>query len=421
MQISFPQLPGLMLLAIMLISAFSAQAANEEDIKDLRNQYRELKSTRKALEKYNSRTNTNNKRLSASIAKCRQKLNLKDGSKPSLPIVQSKPIQLPKPNLKMKSRQSRLKQKVAAENARINLLRVARASNDSSHHNLKLVSLDLTTAKGNYSLSQQQALDKLRKETLYNCRSQFNMKKLLNEQTDLKQIQKLLQNVKGDNLRYSKMMLEGNKKLIGRPFQFKEDVYKQMPKTQNAAGGTGSGAMAAIQGYMQQFVSLRSKNRTTDNLLDTTSMALNPYRGKRVKERLKPTGNFQFIQANNLRPAGIETAFVLKFLLTPRSTPFVGMAYTLGVGNGIQQIHFSNQGFGTRIGYEYQLFRIIGVFGSYEYKIWQPATESHRSLSPNRFIAGISAGGGKIYFGYNVLHLFGDKSEAPFVFRIGIK
>ncbi|WEK18863.1 MAG: hypothetical protein P0Y49_18980 [Candidatus Pedobacter colombiensis] len=406
----------LMVACLLVLSG--AGAADKEQVKQLKVQYAELKQTRKALQKYNAKSSASNKTLSASLLKCQKKLHVPrhqlTATTPRKEAVEVKKIP------SNPSKEERLRTKIADENSRITVLKAEKASIDSSHNSLRLASLDLTSATGNYTAPQQKALQQLRKETLYSCRKQFGLKNMLNEQTDLKRLNKLLSSVKADNLKYSRMMAEGNKKLIDKPFQFKNDVYKQIPSASPAAGGGSASGMSMIQGYMQQFTNLRNKSRTTNDLLDTTSLMLNPHKGKPLLERIKLSPNFQFAAADKFQPARMETAIILKFLWTPKSTPFAGISYTLGLGNGIQDIRFSNQGFGTRLGFEYQLFNMIGVFGSYEYKLQRTVNESYRRPTSNRLIIGLQAGKGKLYLGYNVLHFLGDKSESPLVFRIGI-
>lgn len=410
----------LLVACFLLLSG--VRAADKEQVKQLKAQHKELKQTRIALQKYNANSSSGNKKLAASLQKCQKKLYV-PGDQLATPKPRKEAVEVK--NIPSKpSKEERFRAKIADENARITALKAEKFAHDSTHNSLRSASLDLTSAAGNYTAPQQKALQQLRKETVYSCRKQFGLKNMLNEQTDLKRVNKLLSSVKADNLKYSKMIAGGNKKLIEKPFQFKNDVYKELPSggsASAASGGGSGGAMSMIQGYMQQFTSLRSKSRTTSDLLDTTTLMLNPHKGKSLFERIKPAPNFQFAAADQFQPARIETAIMFKFLWTPKSTPFAGITYTLGVGNGIQDIRFSNQGVGTRLGLEYQLFNVIGVFGSYEYKLQRTVSESYRRPVSNKLIIGIQAGKGKLYLGYNVLYFTGDKNESPFVFRIGIK
>jgi hypothetical protein len=410
-------LTRLLLLAMMVIVPQLSFATDPETNRSLKQQLTQLRKTRRVLEKHNAQSQRNNRKLENAIQRCRKELHpetiqpVQVASKKTAPLQQSGSHQ-------PKGRKARLRHKIHSELKAIAELKTLKATLDTTHNSLKNQSQQLTRTATNYPVEKQKAILKLRKETLYSCRQHTDLKNSLYDKIELPQLNKLLSNAKTQNLEYSKLISQGGTKLIDKPLQFKNDIYKSLPKAPTADASQNTGA-AGLQSIIQQFTDLRSKVHVSDNLLDTTSLPLNPYHRKPLRERVKPSVNFQFLPADRSQPSRMETALIFKFLISPQHRPFVGLSYAAGLGRGIENIRFSNQGVGTRIGYEYQVQPVIGLFSSYEYKIQMTIQDAALPPAPHRLILGATAAG-KIYIGFNLLYKQGRTAESPFIFRIAI-
>jgi len=142
-----------------------------------------------------------------------------------------------------------------------------------------------------------------------------------------------------------------------------------------SAGGFGGGQFLQQQmGVAQQQLSqLQNKSMLLGNGGGTSNSVVMPDfkpNGERTKsflQRLEYGFNIQTQKTNSLVPTTSALALILGYKINDKSTAGIGASYNLGLGSGINHIHFSSQGVGFRSYVDIKAKGSIWLSGGFEY------------------------------------------------------
>ena len=161
---------------------------------------------------------------------------------------------------------------------------------------------------------------------------------------------------------------------------------------QNTVATIGPNAQQFIQQQLQtannQLSQMKNKPAIFDlngNMVDVPDFKPNNEKNKPFHKRLELGTNVQFGKTNGLLPTTGNFALSLGYKLNNNGTIGLGTSYKLGLGNGIQNIKFTHQGFGLRSYIDWKIKGNFFISGGYE-KNYLPALENlSASISLNKW------------------------------------
>lgn len=103
-----------------------------------------------------------------------------------------------------------------------------------------------------------------------------------------------------------------------------------------------------------------------DKLGEMPDFKPNLQKTKSFLNRLEYGCDIQFGKVNRFLPASTELAVNVGYKLNDNGTAGIGTSYKLGLGTGVRDIRFSNQGFGLRSFIDWKLKGSIHLSGGYE-------------------------------------------------------
>jgi len=138
-----------------------------------------------------------------------------------------------------------------------------------------------------------------------------------------------------------------------------------------------SGGPSAQQGFHDQMQLAQSQlGQLKDKLskigggegtsLDVPDFKPNSQRTKSFLQRLELGTNIQTQRATSFFPTTIDLALSLGYKLNDRSIFGIGGSYKIGLGTGINHMHYSNQGVGLRIFVDWKIKGTFYASGGYE-------------------------------------------------------
>ncbi len=155
-------------------------------------------------------------------------------------------------------------------------------------------------------------------------------------------------------------------------YQTKQQMQKNLQaKFGESLGGVGKqmgGALNKWQQQQSQFADIKQTKQTLKNArqTDKPSFKVNPMRGLPFCKRLEKQYNYQATRATGEQPAKLEASAMVGFKHSPKLTYGIGIAYTEGLGQGWQRIHFSFEGIGYRTFAKWEWQYGIGAYVDYE-------------------------------------------------------
>jgi hypothetical protein len=152
--------------------------------------------------------------------------------------------------------------------------------------------------------------------------------------------------------------------------QTKEMVDKSISSLGNNPKDILSERMKPMTESMNKLKS-GSYGRIT-NAADVPSFKPNPYKSKRLIDRLEFGTNFQVNQSNKYFPATTDMALQVAYKFNSDFSAGVGASYILGMGNGWNHIQFTNQGLGLKSFVDRKITGIIYISGGYEKQTLPP-------------------------------------------------
>ena len=142
---------------------------------------------------------------------------------------------------------------------------------------------------------------------------------------------------------------------------------------QSTVATNGPNAQGFIQQQLQaannQLSQMKNKSLMFDltgNPVDIPDFKPNAQKNKPFLKRLELGANVQFGKTNKLLPTTGDFAFSIGYKLNNNGTAGVGSSYKLGLGNGIDNIKFTHQGFGMRGYIDWKLKGSFFISGGYE-------------------------------------------------------
>ncbi len=171
-------------------------------------------------------------------------------------------------------------------------------------------------------------------------------------------------------------------------YQTKQQLQKNL---QGKFGENLSGVSKQLGGGLKQWQQqqkkigeLKQNKQALKQLKNTEKPAfkINPMRGLPFWKRIEKQYNWQATRAINDLPAMLETSAMAGFKHTPKLTYGLGLAYSEGLGQGWQNIHFSFQGIGYRTFAKWDWQYGIGAYAGYE-RIYKSAAFFKHKPQPN--------------------------------------
>jgi hypothetical protein len=93
----------------------------------------------------------------------------------------------------------------------------------------------------------------------------------------------------------------------------------------------------------------------------------NTQRTKSFRKRLETGTDFQFGKSVNFLPATSDIGLKLGYMINDKSSAGIGLNYKIGLGNGWDNIHFTNQGVGLRTYLKWKLKKGLDIQGGSEW------------------------------------------------------
>ena len=155
------------------------------------------------------------------------------------------------------------------------------------------------------------------------------------------------------------------------------DQVMNMIKSQIGQGG-GSGASAiqsGLQSAQQDITKIQNKLSALGaggGGMDMPDFKPNDQKKKTFLKRLEIGVDLQTSQTTNFYPTTSNLGVSLGYQLGHGNVAGIGMAYKLGLGNGLQHMALSSQGIGLRSFLQVKVKKTWGVAGGFEYNYQQP-------------------------------------------------
>lgn len=159
---------------------------------------------------------------------------------------------------------------------------------------------------------------------------------------------------------------------------------------------------------------------------DTVLFKPNPYKILPFRKRINFGGDWQFLFADAHNPTIINMAPRVSYLLNRRIVPTASLVYRLGLGRGLESFGFSSEGFGFRLGAEYNIIGSIAAFANYEVNYEQRSEINHIGLlRTDGAVLGITTQTGKqkgfrAWVGLDLLMLYRDQGGNYLILRFGL-
>ncbi|MES1222366.1 MAG: hypothetical protein ABUT20_43130, partial [Bacteroidota bacterium] len=211
-------------------------------------------------------------------------------------------------------------------------------------------------------------------------------------------------------------------------------AVQKMVQDKIGTGGPGAEQRVAQQVQMDigAFTQLKNKLTQLGGTQDPEDFGFKPNTQKThtLWKRIEYGANLQFEPSNNLLPVICDLALSLGYRLNDNGTIGVGMAYKMGLGDGIEKIQFSNQGLGLRSYIDWKLKKSLYLSGGYERNYlsgFQSLSQLGVSSSwQNSGLIGLSRKyrissklNGKVQILFDFLSYSQIPKSQPFVFRAG--
>ena len=156
------------------------------------------------------------------------------------------------------------------------------------------------------------------------------------------------------------------------------DQVMSMIKSQIGSGGGSSGASAiqsGLQSAQQDITKIQNKLSALGaggGGMDMPDFKPNDQKKKTFLKRLEIGVDLQTSQTTNFYPTTSNLGVSLGYQLGHGNVAGIGMAYKLGLGNGLQHMALSSQGIGLRSFLQVKVKKTWGVAGGFEYNYQQP-------------------------------------------------
>jgi hypothetical protein len=124
------------------------------------------------------------------------------------------------------------------------------------------------------------------------------------------------------------------------------------------------------------------------NAADVPGFKTNPLKTKRFIERLKFGVNIQFNPTTKFLPSSSTIGLQLFYKLTVKSDIGVGASNIIGMGNSVNNLHLSNQGFNLRSFFDYKLESFLYTTAAFE-KNYTPVSSMKVKYSELNYSNGI--------------------------------
>jgi len=156
----------------------------------------------------------------------------------------------------------------------------------------------------------------------------------------------------------------------------------------------------------------------------------NTQRTKSFRKRLEFGTDFQFGKNTNFIPATSDIGLKLGYKFNDKSSAGFGVNYKMGIGNGIENIHFTNQGLGLRTYLKWKLKMGLDVQGGSEWNYMLQFNKIDQLKNYNAWQQSALLGlvksysvGKKVKGNFSLLYDFLNNSHtpstSPLVFRFG--
>lgn len=175
--------------------------------------------------------------------------------------------------------------------------------------------------------------------------------------------------------------------LVG--LQTRSQIQQQFLQRFGTMPVNGVSPQQYIQGQMQQAQNQISQLKDRLSKMGMTSgngneqlpdFKPNNQKTKTFLQRIEYGFNIQNQRSTSLLPVTSDLASTLGYKLNDKSTLGLAASYKLGLGKGIQNIQFSNQGVGLRSFVDYKIKGSFWLAGGFEYNYMQ-AFKSLNSIS----------------------------------------
>ncbi len=134
--------------------------------------------------------------------------------------------------------------------------------------------------------------------------------------------------------------------------------------------GSGPNASAAISQQMAEarskFDELKSKFPDLDNAAEMPDFKPSEMKTKRLLQRLEFGSNIQLQRSSRFFPTTGDLAGQAAYKFHKNGSAGIGLSYKLGMGTGLNNIHFSSQGMGIRSFIDWKLKGTFFLNGGYE-------------------------------------------------------
>lgn len=142
--------------------------------------------------------------------------------------------------------------------------------------------------------------------------------------------------------------------------------------------GSGPNANAVISQQMEaarsKLEELKKKFPGLDNAGEMPAFKPNEMKTKTFLQHLEFGSNIQFQRSNRFFPTTSELAGQIAYKFHKNGSAGLGLSYKLGMGTGLNNIHFSGQGMGVRSFIDWKLKGTFFLNGGYE-RNYMPAYE----------------------------------------------
>lgn len=118
-----------------------------------------------------------------------------------------------------------------------------------------------------------------------------------------------------------------------------------------------------------------------ENIGDVPDFKVNPMKSKPFSERIKYGINFQFTPGTIFVPVAGEIGGSVGYMFTQKLTSGVSTFYRAGFGDGLRKFEWSDNGWSYGAYSEYQLRRILYVYGTFEKKYFTDVNYRNESLN----------------------------------------
>ncbi len=161
-------------------------------------------------------------------------------------------------------------------------------------------------------------------------------------------------------------------------YQTKQQMQKGL---EGKLGGNMGDVSKQMGGALQQWPEQQKKLGEVRQLkhsakqignIEKPSFKVNPMRGLPFMKRIEKQYSWQTSRASDAQPALFDASAMIGFKHTPKLTYGLGAAWSEGLGQGWQKIHFSFQGIGYRTFAKLEWQYGIGAYTGYE-RMYKPA------------------------------------------------